>query len=289
MDKKIKMNKVSYYYKYNFTSPEVIYTELKEELKSYFLTGVIDDVLFPRYTEDCLKRLGKGSLKIEENVFCLEDFEAKLPANFEDIRELWLTTPQEISYKMPNSHYEQSTFKVSAERERCDDKFCAPDEVKVTYKTSGKVVQKFRCHHLLKPGNVNAQGHLSQDNWNIFAESLETFDIRNNKIVTNFPTGTLYAVYYVKDYDDNDYQLVPDNIRIKDYIKAYLKYKCFEIIYNNISDETLKQIEGKLRYYEMKADEAKVMAELEIRKQTVHQQIRATKSARKRLQKYNIS
>jgi len=96
-------------------------------------------------------------------------------------------------------------------------------------------------------------------------------------------------VYYVKDYDNNDYQLVPDNIRIKDYIKAYLKYKCFETIYNNVSDETLRQIEGKLVYYERKADEARVMAETEIRMQTIQKQIMSVKSQRNRFNKYHIS
>jgi hypothetical protein len=118
---------------------------------------------------------------------------------------------------------------------------------------------------------------------------METFDIRGNKLVTNFPTGTLYMIYYVKDYDENQYQLVPDNERIKEYIYYELYYRCFVNIYNNVSDETLKQIEGKMVYFERKRDEAKVMAELEIKKQTIEQQIRATKSARNRLRKYYIS
>lgn len=282
------MSKASYYYKYNFVSPESIYAEVKEELKSYFQTGVVDDLMFTRYTEDCLKRLGRSSYKIEENFFKLEDFEAKLPDNFEAVRELWLVTPQDISYQMPNACYQQATVKIDSQRDRCDE-FCAPNEIKVTYKTTGTVIQRFTCHHLLKPGNIHAKQSCSLDSWNTFSDSMETFDIRNRKIITNFPTGTLYMVYYVKDYDNNDYQLVPDNIRIKDYIKAYLKYKCFETIYNNVSDETLRQIEGKLVYYERKADEARVMAETEIRMQTIQKQIMSVKSQRNRFNKYHIS
>jgi hypothetical protein len=96
-------------------------------------------------------------------------------------------------------------------------------------------------------------------------------------------------VYYVKDYDDNEYQLIPDNQRIQDYLLAELMFRCFENIYNNVSDETLKQIEGKMIYYERKRDEAKVMAEVEIKKQTIEKQITATKSARNRLNKYQIT
>lgn len=282
--------KVSYYYKYNFVSPEPIFTEIKEELRSYFQTGVVDDILFPKYTEDCLKRLGRSSYKIEENIFKLEDFESKLPDNFEAVRELWLVTPYERSYQMPNACYEQATIRVTPERDRCNPgDYCAPKEIKVTYKTTGKVIQRFECAQLLKPGNVNAKENCSLHSVNMFSDAMETFDIRNGKIVTNFPEGTLYLVYYVKEYDDNEFQLIPDNIRIQDYLKAYLKYKCFETIYNNISDETFNQVQVKLQYYESKMYEAKVMAEVEIKKQTIEQQIRATKTARNRLKKYYIS
>jgi hypothetical protein len=281
--------KVSYYYKYNFISPEPIYAELKEELRSYFQTGVIDDVLFPTYTEDCLDRLGRSSYKIEENILSIQDYEAKLPNGFEAVRELWLTTPQEMSYRMPGSYYEQSSIRVTPTRERCNGaEFCAPDEIKVTYKTNGTVIQKFNCHHLLKPGNIHARDNCSLDSFNMYSDSMETFEVRGGKLLTNFPEGTLYMVYYVKEYDRNEYQLVPDNIRIKDYIKAYLKYKCFENIYNNISDETLNQVQTKLAYYESKMYEAKVLAEIEIRKQTIEQQIRSTKASRRRLNKFDI-
>lgn len=282
--------KVSYYYKYNFISPEPLYSEIKEELKSYFQTGVIDDILFPKYTEDCLKKLGRSSYKIEENIFKLEDFQAKLPDNFEAVRELWLVTPHEYSYQMPNSCYEQATVRVTPERDRCDaGDFCAPKEIKVTYKTTGTIIQKYNCHHLLKPGNVNARENCALDSFNMHSDAMETFDIRGGKLVTNFPEGTLYMVYYVKEYDTNDFQLVPDNVRILDYLKSYIKYKCFENIYNVVSDETLRQVEAKMMYYKNEMYEFKVIAETEIKMQTIEKQIRATKAARNRFNKFHIS
>lgn len=290
MVKTLKMNKTSYYYKYNFVSPEPLYTQVKEQLKSYFQTGVIDDILFPKYTEDCLRRLGRSSFKIENNVFKLEDFETKLPENFEAVRELWLVSAYDSSYKMPNSTYEQATVRVDSEAiAGTETEACTPKEIKVTYKTSGTLIQRFECSHLLKPGNVNARENCSLTSMNMFSDSMESFDIRGGKIVTNFPEGTLYMVYYVKDYDENQYQLIPDNQKIQDYILAELMYRCFENIFNNISDETLKQIEGKMSYYERKRDEAKVNAEVEIKKQTIQKQISSTLSARRRLRKFNIT
>lgn len=280
--------KLSYYYKYNFVSPEPIYAEIKEELRSYFATGVVDDVLFGKYTEDCLKKFGKSVYKIEENILKLEDFQATLPDNFKSVRELWLVAPAQVSYRMPNACYEQATIKVSSDRDRCKD-FCAPEEVKVTYKTTGTIIQRFQCSHLLTPGNVNAQKFCSDDSWNIGADSLESFDIRGNKIITNFPEGSLYLVYYAEDFDENQNNMIPDHEAVQDYIKSYLKYKCFETISNNIFDETARQIESKRDYYERKADEALIIARTELKMQTAEQVIRATKYARRRFNKYKIS
>jgi len=282
--------KVSWYYKYNFISPEPIYSLVKEELKSYFITGVIDDTLFPRYTEECLRKLGKGSLKIEQNIFQLQDYETLLPDNFESVRELWLCTPVEYSYRMPNSCYEQALVRLGAETaDRCDTgSFCAPQEIKVTYKTTGKVIQKFNTHRLLRPGNVHAKDACTPDSANRFCDSYDTFDIRGGRIFTNFPEGHLFMTYYVKDYDENDYQLIPENIWIEKYIESYLKFKCFETLYNTITDETLAQVERKMQYYEQRYLEAKVNAEVEMKKQTIDQQVRATKAARRRLNKYII-
>ena len=281
---------ISYYYKYDFISPEGIYAEIKEELKSYFQTGVIDDLMFPRYTEDCLKRLGRSSYKIEENIFQLEDFYTKLPDNFYAVREVWLTTPQELTYKMPNSCYEQSTIRLTPVEDICNKAdACAPKEIKVTYKIQGTLIQKFQCHYLLQPGNLHASTYCSPDNTMMYSNSDATFEVMNGKLYTNFPQGFLYMVYYVEDKDDNDYQLVPDNIRILDYLRAYLKYKCFANIYNNISDETLNQVQAKLQYYEAKMWDANAMAEVEIKKKSIQQQIKSTKSARRRLNKYIIT
>jgi hypothetical protein len=55
---------MSYYYKYNFVSPEPVYSTVKEELKSYFDTGAIDDLLFPTYLDKALKKLGRTTFVI---------------------------------------------------------------------------------------------------------------------------------------------------------------------------------------------------------------------------------
>ena len=59
---------MSYYYKYNFVSPEPVYATVKEELKSYFDTGAVDDLLFPTYLDKALKKLGRTTFVISEEI-----------------------------------------------------------------------------------------------------------------------------------------------------------------------------------------------------------------------------
>lgn len=279
------------YNKLKFVSPEKLFSKVKEELKSYFDTGVVDDILFPMYTEECLQRLGRVTYKVTENILRLNDFQAKLPEDFEAVRELWLCSSINQSYELPGAHYELKTFKVCSDYsdyDRCKD-LCAPDEIKVMYKTKATLIQSFKVHHLLKPGNIHARDSFHQDCLNIYSHSNDTFDIRDNKIITNFREGCLYLVYYKIERDEDENQMIPDNIRVKTYIEAYLKYKCFEIISNQVTDETYKQIEAKCLRYERAAIDAYANASVEMKKQNIYQVIDSISRNRGRFDKFKIS
>ena len=66
---------MSYYYRYNFVSPEPIFAIVKEELKSYFDSGAIDSLLFPTWLSKCLDKLGKSSLYIVPTILHIDCFE----------------------------------------------------------------------------------------------------------------------------------------------------------------------------------------------------------------------
>lgn len=281
---------MSYYYKYNFVSPEPIFAEVKEELDSYFQTGVINDLMFSKYTERCLAKLGRSSYKITETILNLEDFSAKLPDDFTAVRELWLCTPQSYEYTDPSATYEQATCRITPIRDKCNEcEVCPPNELKITYKTTGKIIQHYTVSSLLTPGNVNAKDNCSMDSLNKYSNSSMSFDIQNNRVYTNFPVGELYLVYYAKEYDENDYQLIPDNERIKEYLMAFLKFKCFEKIFNSSSDESFNQNRFKFELYQQAMWDAKTMAELEIKKQTTEQMIHGLNRQRARHNKYRIT
>ncbi len=293
---------MSYYYKYNFVSPDPIYSTVKEELKSYFDTGAVDDLLFPTYLDKCLRKLGRATYVIAETALVVDNFEARLPDNFYAVREAWMCTViNGFPYQTANSFYSQAatqtTIQVSpltiqgnaCNNPACNEPLCngtcMPEIIQAVYKTNNEVAMTYQRQYLLKPGNISAKGHCDvnyTDNWEMYGQgaspihnftpgssTYDSFDIRDNKFVTNFRNGVVHLVFYAQDYDSLGNQLIPDNYRIREYLEHFIKYKVFEMLVNQTNDETFNQLQQKLVYYKQLSDEAFIMADIEIKKQDV--------------------
>jgi hypothetical protein len=309
---------MSYYYKYNFTTPEVVYSTVKEELKSYFDTGAIDDLMFPTYLDKCLRKLGRTSYVISEQTLYVDDFEARLPDNFYAVREAWMCTeiPQN-PYQTANSFYSQAaditTIQVSpvvSNGQPCTNLECTtgcpecmPELIQAVYKTNNEVARSYTKSYLLKPGNISARGKCDvnyADNWEFYSTppplheftpnsaGYDSFDIRGNKFVTNFRSGIVHLIFYATEYDAGGNQMIPDNFRIREYIEAFIKYKVFETLSNQINDETFDQIQRKLGYYKQLSEEAFIMADIEIKKQDVYAKQRRIKQDLNRFNMYEL-
>jgi hypothetical protein len=309
---------MSYYYKYNFTTPEVVYSTVKEELKSYFDTGAIDDLLFPTYLDKCLRKLGRATYVIAEDTIHIDDFVARLPDNFYAVREAWMCSeiPQ-TPYQTATSFYSQAadvtTIQVSpviSNGQPCTNfncttgcPECMPELIQAVYKTNGQVTRGYRKEYLLKPGNISTRGQcdVSYTNAWEFASAVpspseftpnsagyDSFDIRDNKFVTNFRNGTVNLIFYAVEYDGLGNQLIPDNYRIREYVEAFIKYKVFETLSNQINDETFNQIQQKLMYYKQMSEEAFIMADIEIKKQDSWSKQRRIKNDLNRFNMYEL-
>lgn len=297
---------MSYYYKYNFVSPEPQYAVVREELKSYFDSGAVDDIMFPTYLNKCLDKLGKATYAIREVILHIEDFQARLPDNFYAVREAWLCTSiNGHPYQFPSSFYSQaastSTIQVSpvtsggkactnlnCSNPGCDGSECMPVLIQAVYKTNNEVNLTYQRQYLLKPGNISVKEHCSLDCANFGASGPDSFDIRDNKFTVNFRTGVVHLVFYATDYDNGGNQLIPDNYRVKEYLEAFLKYKVFETLSNQINDETFNQISQKLGYYKSLSDEAYIEALTEIRRQDVYAKQRRIKQQENSLNMYEL-
>jgi len=312
---------MSYYYKYNFTSPEIVYSTVKEELKSYFDTGAIDDLMFPTYTDKCLRKLGRSSYVISETLLHIEDFQARLPDNFFAVREAWMCAeiPQ-YPYQSANSFYSQTASQTTIQvspltiggntcinpacfTPGCDG-VCMPELIQAVYKTNNEVARSYSNSYLLKPGNISARHNCDvnyNDNWEFYgysgtpngsstphSSSIDSFDIRDNKFVTNFRNAVVRLVFYATEYDETGNQMIPDNYRIREYIEAFIKFKVFETLTNQTNDETFQQLQQKLVYYKQQSEEAFIMADIEIKKQTPWEKQRRIKNDLNRFNMYEL-
>jgi hypothetical protein len=308
---------MAYYYKFNFVSPDPIYSTVKEELKSYFDTGAVDDLLFPTYLDKCLRKLGRATYVIAETALVVDNFEARLPDNFYAVREAWMCTViNGFPYQSANSFYSQAatqtTIQVSPITTDCTipspccgnvgcDGSCMPEFMQTVYKTNNEVAMSYQRQYLLKPGNISARGHCDvnyTENWEMYGQgsapmhnftpgssTYDSFDIRDNKFVTNFRNGVVHLIFYAQDYDSLGNQLIPDNYRIREYLEHFIKYKVFEMLVNQTNDETFNQLQQKLVYYKGLSDEAFIMADIEIKKQDVWTKQRRI---RQQLNKFNM-
>jgi hypothetical protein len=296
---------MSYYYKYNFVSPEPIYAIVMEELKSYMDTGAVDSLMFPTYLDKCLRKLGRATYEIQETYLTIEDFEARLPDNFFAVREAWMCTYVDgYPYRSANSFYSQAASQTTIQvspltvgGEVCNNPSCVnpscsgtcmPELIQAVYKTNNELNIAYQKSYLLKPGNISVKAHCSLDCANIGASSADSFDIRDNKFVTNFRQGIVHLVFYAYDYDQSGNQMIPDNYRIREYVEAFIKYKIFETLSNQINDETFNQVQQKLVYYKQLSDEAFIMADIEIKKQDPYAKQRRIKQDLNRFNMYEL-
>ena len=270
-------------------------------------TGAIDDLMFPTYTDKCLKKLGRTTYIITPITLFIEDFESRLPDNFYAVREAWMCSEIPLtSYQDANSFYTQSETNIvqvspltingstcnnpTCTNDACTG-LCQPDIIKAVYKTNHTTPRSYRKEYLLNPGNISAKNHCDLEyskNFTPGDSAMDSFDIRDNKFITNFRHGVVHLLMYATDYDEVGNQLVPDNYRIREYIEIFIKYKMFETLFNQVNDETFNQIEKKFMLYKQMSEEAFIMADIETKKQTAEQKQNRIKKTLGALNMYEL-
>jgi len=296
---------MSWYYQMKFTSPSPLYAEVKETLRSYFDTGAVDDMMFPIWTEQCLRRFRMSAYKIEPVVMDVEDYTTCLPDDFNSVREAWLC---ETTFSNPvrdaSSIYYQTDCRISNITDSCNACFTnsptceivGPDgccnsneEFEVINKINGASIYRFTRKFLLRPGNINAVEYGGQPCLNnMYGAGERTYDIRDGKMILNCPFGQVLLIYYANPTDANGDQLVPEDYWVQDFIRKFLKFKIFEQMSNQVTDETFNQIQMKLQRADQEQGEAFILAETELKKQTIEQKNHGIIRSYNRNNKYTL-
>lgn len=266
-----------------YIDPTPLYARIKEELKSYFNTGSIDDILFPIHTRDCLDIMENTYLPIEQAAMDLWDHKCELPCNFNSVREVWLcATYNKVPIISPHVFYYQTDCRVAAlapESNSCSEclsgyqcstlqsvnlpSLCdVPPEFVVTNKVMSQLSFTFSVSCLLKPGNFKTVDRCHASCPNISSWTVDTFDIVGNKMVTSFAQGTIYMAYYANREPDPEtgYYLIPDNDPFQKYVYHYIRFMVYQQLFDQATDETFNQIRAKRDDAEKRSNEAYLTA-----------------------------
>lgn len=282
----------------DFIKADAIWAQVKEELKSYFNSGSVDDVLFPVWTNQAMSKFQKSSLPIKEVYIPLKNFVGELPCDFNSVKAVWACGVSHVKYvPNPTSTYYQTDCRITQIDDKChacfeQDVECCDEcsdnfprnrqKYMVTHKVTGVDMLQYRTTHLLRPATYHTVSHCGKSCDNIGVQSQDEFDIRDGKIVTNMRDGNIHLVYY----SENDETLIPDVFEVKDYLIKYLKVRLFEQLLNQTTDESFNQIQYKMQMYEQQKNEAFVIAETQLKKWTVYDVANQAIKQKNRLNKF---
>lgn len=276
-----------FYREQKFISPEHIYARIKEEMKTYFNTGQIDDLMFPIWTKDCIRKFKNTYKKIEVAVLDIFNNKAELPCDFVAMREVYAcATYSKGPIKSPFTFYYQTDCRVGpvetdscteCDKPECTPSFespvpflgATPEQFRVTHKVNYWMNFTFSLQGLLKPGNHKTIKVCHDSCPNLTCTAADTFDVINGMLVTSFPTGTVYIAYYSDPEMDNGYTQIPEEYEFEMYVYRHLRYMIYQQLWEQSNDEGANKLKVLKDEAEQKMNEQLVTAMTEAKGETV--------------------
>ena len=281
-----------YYYKYNFISPHKLYARVQEEMRSYFATQAIDNLMFPIWTEDCIQKFRNTFYPIKETFLCLDKGKALLPEDFKGVREVWATTTlNSPTYNLGASTYYPKDYQTVTMSDSVLDEagmILQTCNYTLTHKVRKEEFYTYNLTHLLTPGHIEPELETGVCPSRVDPTLYRIFDVRDEHIITHLDSGNLHILYYADGVDEDGYQMIPDNFFMQDYIRKYLIYMLFKQIFNQTTDETFNQVAQKMEMAKADMYHALTLAENDAKSETQDKRIRKIRKSYTRNNKYRI-
>lgn len=231
-----------------FISSESLIAEVKQELKSYFEAGAISEILIPTFIDQALRKLKVMVLRPEDIVVHFSNYKSELPCDFAllDRAAIYESDIQFSSgiNTLKGQYYLSSD--CSFEGECCSNKTEYFEQIWVStpgFKIVMKQPKPIRVYH-------GSKSLCTEECPNLTATSPDIIQIyENRKLSASFEEGCVHFRYYARPMDDDGIPLVPEILEVEEYIKSYLKFKFFEMLWHSQIDESVNQIERKFQYY----------------------------------------
>lgn len=232
----------------NFISSEPIVAEVKQELKYYFEAGAVSEVLIPTFIDQALRKLKVMVLQPEDVVCHFVNYKSELPCDFAllDRATLYDSHIEFSSGITTMNGYFYLSSDCSFGSECCDNKTEYFEQIFVSnpgFKISMKQPRPIRVYH-------GSKSLCTEGCTNLYAPSPDIIQIFDNRTMSaSFEEGCIYVRYFARPVDDDGIPKIPEILEVEEYIKAYLKFKFFEMMWHSQLDESAAQIERKFQYY----------------------------------------
>lgn len=259
---------MSKYDNFEFISAEILVAEVKQQLKSYFDSGSITEIMIPTYISTALRKLNHTVLECKEDIIILEDYKAKLPADFAYLDDIYLCEKVDI-ITTPLTTTVFNYYKKTYCHDSCENEY-------ETFSQRTVDIPSWITTHLkpclLKVYYGSRSYCLDSCTGIRMIDNLNEVKINKKTVTANFQTGTLYVKYYTTPEDEYG-PLIPNIVEVEDCIKAYLTFQLFDQLYNSVTDESINVIERKRALYKQEYY-MKYEAALNMLKSQTKQQIR---------------
>lgn len=222
----------------NFITANELLNEVRNKMKSYFETSMIDDSDMYPIIRSCLSAMGAKIYPTSSAVIPINNYKGFLPKDFHKLI-LALGCSNETIVSTPNTNpqiYDKIITKEQA-LELTPSEVCL-DSCGDYY----QVVQKFEAFEVIfndvYPLSINSTSDYacSKDCWNKTVRGVDEIDIKNGCIYTQFSSGSIYIEYMqnleTQDTDGIDL-LIPDYSPIREWIKAACIKEGLEMLYLN--------------------------------------------------------
>lgn len=275
----------------NYISPEVLIAEVKEELKSYFESGGVTDIMLPTYVDQCLRKLKSLVLKPDQAILFIRNYKGELPSDFHKL-DYAISYGQRADKRtnigtLPSTvGYWSKSIECTNCQEDCDPKY--------------EIFEKITCqpHHSVQfVYNSPKWIRVYYGSRDMCTKSCPNLRMKVDDILTihehgtlssTFEEGDVYIRYFSRPVDENGFPLVPEILEVEEYIKSHTKFKIFEQLWNSVVDETFNQIKEKVQYYKQDSL-SKLTSALNTLRQRTDQQVNdSIARQRSRFIKYNI-
>jgi hypothetical protein len=229
----------------NFIPVTEIIDLAKNELDSYTELGLIDNSLFIQPATLLNRKLGLMAKSITSEILDVHNYKACLPSNFHKLKLAFVCFKKTIYIPPSKTSIDLTEYKSEYKINECEMKFCkTEDGMYLNIIQTISTGQQFTYSGVM-PIKINSK---ASQNFN--CDTADCFDmmntsseneiaIKDDKIFTNFQTGSIYIEYYKTNIDSNDDILVLDDEIIVNAFKEMFKEKILGYIYFNTTDQSV--------------------------------------------------